>query len=123
MESESPGVNNILQIKQANGEYAFVCSDNWNANYANMICKRFGYSHSRNYSFVEVRAEHTALIRINNNYSANDTILKNLHATNTCDSNTIVQLTCDQYGKIEAFDLINYFQMIGSNETKMLYFH
>lgn len=107
-DKQSPSADNMLQIKQENGEYAFVCSDNWSERHADLICKRFGYSHSRHYSFVEIGEQHSALVRINNDFPPNETIFANLHATNACDSNAIVQLVCEQYGKRICILFLNF---------------
>lgn len=92
---------NILQIKRANDEYAFVCYDNWNLHHANMICERFGFSHSLNYSSVKIEPNNNnmTLVRINDNYHGNTSILSNLNVTDSCSSNEIVALECEQYGK------------------------
>lgn len=99
MADQSPSIDNILQIKQENGEYAYVCSDNWSEQHADSVCSGFGYAHSRKYAFVRIGEQHNALVRINIEISADETVFANFHATNACDSNAIVQLVCEQYGK------------------------
>lgn len=91
--------SNALQIKKTNGKFAFVCYDNWNLNYANLICNGFGFARSINYESIEIDATNVSLVRINDIYQQETSMLTNLNETTSCDGNKIVALECEKYGK------------------------
>lgn len=91
---------NALQIKKRNGKFAYVCYDNWNLNMSNWVCKNFGFARSISHSSIELDADalDAPLVRINQNYQPEDSILTQLNETDSCIDNRIVALECEKYG-------------------------
>lgn len=89
---------NALQIKKPNGKFAFVCYDNWNSHMSNWICKNFGFARSISHSFIQLNALDASLVRVNDYYHANDSMLSYLNETDSCSDNQIVALECEKYG-------------------------
>lgn len=87
-----------LQIKKPNGKFAFVCYDNWNFNMSNWICRNFGFARSIAHSSIQFNARNASLVRINDNYQLQDSILTYLNETDSCLDNQIVALECEKYG-------------------------
>lgn len=94
---------NALQIKKPNGKFAYVCYDNWNLNMSNLICKNFGFARSIAHSSIQLDAMDASLVRINDNYRLEDSILTNLKETDSCTDSQIVALECEKYGMFEKF--------------------
>lgn len=92
---------NALQIKKRNGKFAFVCYDNWNSNMSNWICKNFGFARSIAHSSIPLDADNASLVRINDNYQPDDSILTYLNETDSCSDNQIVALECEKYGRLK----------------------
>lgn len=93
--------SNVLQIKKPNGKFAFVCYDNWNLNMSNWICKNFGFTRSIAYSSVQLDAMDAHLVRINDDYRLEDSMLTQFNETDSCPDSQIVALECEQYGKLQ----------------------
>lgn len=91
-------IANALQIKKTNGKFAFVCYDNWNLNSSDLICKNFGFARSMDYSSVEIDTSNVSLLRINDDYRYNESILANFNGVDSCSNNKIVALECEKYG-------------------------
>lgn len=90
---------NALQIKTPNGKFAFVCYDNWNLNYADMICKNFGFAHSMDYTSIQIDTTNKSLLKINNEFQQGDSMLRNMNETDSCTDDKIVALECEKYSK------------------------
>lgn len=97
---------NALQIKKPNGKFAYVCYDNWDSNMSNWICKNFGFARAITYSYIQLDTNDTSLVRINDNYRGDDSILTYSNETNLCSDNQIVTLECEKYGMFIAFFLV-----------------
>lgn len=95
--------SNALQIKKPNGKFAFVCYDNWNLNMSNWICKNFGFARSIAYSSIQLDATNASLVRINDDYQLEDSMLTQLNETDSCPNSQIVALECEKYGKHQKF--------------------
>lgn len=89
---------NALQIKKPNGKFAYVCYDNWNLNMSNLICKNFGFARSIAYSSIQLDAIDASLVRINDNYRLDESMLTYLNETDSCTDSQIVGLECEKYG-------------------------
>lgn len=93
---------NALQIKKPNGKFAFVCYENWNLNMSNWICSKFGYARSIAYSSIQLGSMMNAsLVRINDDYGLEDSILTHLNETDSCTDSQIVALECEKYGTLK----------------------
>lgn len=102
MDTSTTTTANALQIKKPNGKFAFVCYDNWNLNYSDLICKNFGFARSMDYSSVEIDTSNASLVRINDEYRHGESILTNLNESDSCVDNKIVALECEKYGKFNS---------------------
>lgn len=101
---ENPSSPNVLQIKWKNS-YANVCYDGWSSTDADLICERFGFSHSKRYSSIEMDLSTTnsSFVQINSGVVKADSILSNLNGTDSCPKNQIVALECITYGMDDFF--------------------
>ncbi|XP_055326468.1 uro-adherence factor A-like isoform X3 [Sitodiplosis mosellana] len=88
---------NALQIKKPNGKFAFVCYDNWNLNYADMICKNFGFARSMDYTSVQIDTTNKSLLVINDEFQQGNSMLSNMNETDSCTDDKIVALECEKY--------------------------
>lgn len=79
--------NNLLQIKRSNGEYALVCSDNWNLTKSDEICRKLGYANALSWSTYNVYSNKSNVIS-----------LDNLEIIDNCKEG-VVSLKCKDYGK------------------------
>lgn len=92
---------NALQIKKPNGKFAYVCYDNWNLNMSNWICKNFGFARSIAHSSFQLNVKDAPLVRINDDYRLEDSILTQLKEIDSCTDSQIVALECEKYGMLK----------------------
>lgn len=98
IDTSTPPNASALQIKKPNGKFAFVCYDNWNLNYADLVCKNFGFASSKDYSAIQIDTTNASLVKVTDNFQG-DSMLTNLNETDSCSENKIVALECEKYSK------------------------
>lgn len=101
-EAYTPPATNAtaLQIKQSNGQFAFVCYDNWNMNYADTICKNFGFAASLDYSAIQIDTSNVSLVKISNDLRLGESMVTIMNETDSCFDDKVVALECEKYSKL-----------------------
>lgn len=92
-------ITSALQIRKTNGKFAYVCYENWNLNYADVVCKNFGFARSMEYSAIQIDTANISVVNIGSDYHPANSMLTNLNETDACLADKIVQLKCEPYGK------------------------
>lgn len=108
IDTETQTNANVLQIKKPNGKFAFVCYENWNLHYADLICNNFGFARSMDYSSIQIEPQNASLFKISNNFRQGDSMLTSMNETDSCDENKIVALECEKYSRWRDDSIISF---------------